>query len=206
MQEAQGVIQEVQGTQEAIEDAKMFTSLIKLLAKYSRDTSANERKFVVADYSANIARLLSANSSGKTRDSILESNFLFSMIVQYDCSVWLFSMFVQYVCSVCLFSMIVHNVCSVWLFTMFVQYDCSLCLFSMFVQYVCSVCLFSMIVQYVCSVCLFTCLFSMIVQYVCSVCLFSLFARSGRFLKKFFILNWEIYLYKKCYQYEEQIN
>ena len=167
MQEAQGVIQEVQGTQEAIEDAKMFTSLIKLLAKYSRDTSANERKFVVADYSANIARLLSANSSGKTWDSILESNFLFSMIVQYDCSV---------------------------------------CLFSMFVQYVCSVWLFSMFVQYVCSVCLFTCLFSMIVHYVCSVCLFSLFARSGRFLKKFFILNWEIYLYKKCYQYEEQIN
>ncbi len=100
MQEAQGVIQEVQGTQEAIEDAKMFTSLIKLLAKYSRDTSANERKFVVADYSANIARLLSANSSGKTCDSILESNFLFTMFVQYVCSVCLFSMFVQYVCSV----------------------------------------------------------------------------------------------------------
>ena len=124
MQEAKEVIQEVQGTQEAIEDAKMFTSLIKLIAKYSQDTSANERKFVFADYSANIARLLSANSSGKTCDSILENNFLFSMIVQYDCS----------------------------------------------------------------------------------LCLFSMFARSGRFLKKFFILNWEIYVYKKCYQYEEQIN
>ena len=115
MQEAKEVIQEVQGTQEAIEDAKMFTSLIKLIAKYSQDTSANERKFVFADYSANIARLLSANSSGKTCDSILENNFLFSMIVQYDCSLCLFSMFFQYVCSVCLFSMIVHYVCSVCL-------------------------------------------------------------------------------------------
>ena len=50
----------------------MFTQLIKLIAKQSEDTSANERKFVVSDYSANIARLLGANSSGKTCDSILK--------------------------------------------------------------------------------------------------------------------------------------
>ena len=62
--EANSIVEKVQAAQEAMEDAKMFTSLVQLVTMHIQETTATEQKFVVSDYSANIARLLSANTSG----------------------------------------------------------------------------------------------------------------------------------------------
>jgi len=42
----------------------MFTALIKLISKQSQDSSANEKRFVVSDYAANIAKSVQANTVG----------------------------------------------------------------------------------------------------------------------------------------------
>lgn len=62
MNEANEILKEVKGTQEAHEDAKMFRLLCQLVREMSEDTNTNEKKFHVDEYAANIGRFVNANT------------------------------------------------------------------------------------------------------------------------------------------------
>merc|ERR1712098_439342 len=62
MNEANEILKEVKGTQEAHEDAKMFRLLCQLVREMSEDTNTNEKKFHVDEYAANIGRFVNANN------------------------------------------------------------------------------------------------------------------------------------------------
>jgi len=64
IEEAKNIISEVQGTTEAIEDAKMFSALCKAVREVSEGTSTNERKFLLSDYCSALARAVNAPPAG----------------------------------------------------------------------------------------------------------------------------------------------
>jgi len=61
--EAKNVVSKVKGTQEAIEDAKMFRLLCATVKEMSEDTNTNEKKFHVDEYSQNLARWMNASTA-----------------------------------------------------------------------------------------------------------------------------------------------
>jgi len=56
LKEAKSVVHKVKGTQEAIEDAKMFRLLCHTVKEMSEDTNTNEQKFHVEEYAQNLSR------------------------------------------------------------------------------------------------------------------------------------------------------
>jgi len=58
--EAKEVVTKVKGTQEAIEDAKMFRLLCSTVKAMSEDTNTNEKKFHVDEFSQNLGRFMNA--------------------------------------------------------------------------------------------------------------------------------------------------
>jgi len=64
LKEANDILAQVKGTQEAIEDAKMFRLLCQSVREMSEDTNTNEKKFHVDEYSANLGRFINASTDG----------------------------------------------------------------------------------------------------------------------------------------------
>ena len=62
LQEANQILKDVKGTQEAMEDAKMFRMLCQKVREMSEDTNTNEKKFHVDEFAANIGRFINANT------------------------------------------------------------------------------------------------------------------------------------------------
>ena len=61
LEEAKDVVSGVKGTQEAIEDAKMFRALCQLVREISEDTNTNEKKFTIDEYTDMIGRFANAS-------------------------------------------------------------------------------------------------------------------------------------------------
>ena len=59
--EANQILKDVKGTQEAMEDAKMFLMLCLKVRDMLEDTNTNEKKFHVDEFAANIGRFVNAN-------------------------------------------------------------------------------------------------------------------------------------------------
>ena len=59
--EANQILKDVKGTQEAMEDAKMFLMLCLKVRNMLEDTNTNEKKFHVDEFAANIGRFVNAN-------------------------------------------------------------------------------------------------------------------------------------------------
>jgi len=64
LKEANDILAQVKGTQEAIEDAKMFRLLCQSVREMSEDTNTNEKKFHVDEYCANLGRFVNASTDG----------------------------------------------------------------------------------------------------------------------------------------------
>jgi len=62
LQEANQILKDVKGTQEAMEDAKMFRMLCQKVREMSEDTNTNEKKFHVDEFAANIGRFINAST------------------------------------------------------------------------------------------------------------------------------------------------
>ena len=62
LQEATQILKDVKGTQEAMEDAKMFRMLCQKVREMSEDTNTNEKKFHVDEFAANIGRFVNAST------------------------------------------------------------------------------------------------------------------------------------------------
>ena len=62
LKEANDILSQVKGTQEAIEDAKMFRLLCQSVREMSEDTNTNEKKFHVDEYSVNLGRFINAST------------------------------------------------------------------------------------------------------------------------------------------------
>jgi len=68
LDEAKNIVNNIKGTQEAIEDAKWFKDLCQFVRELSEDTNTNERKFHVEEYAEKIGS--HANASRDTRSNI----------------------------------------------------------------------------------------------------------------------------------------
>jgi len=65
LQEANQILNSVKGTQEAIEDAKMFKLLCQSVREMSEDTNTNEKKFHSDEYCAHLGRHMNTETSNK---------------------------------------------------------------------------------------------------------------------------------------------
>ena len=61
LMEAEQILKDVKGTQEAMEDAKMFRMLCQKVREMSEDTNTNEKQFHVDEFAANIGRIVNAS-------------------------------------------------------------------------------------------------------------------------------------------------
>ena len=73
LKEANDILSQVKGTQEAIEDAKMFRLLCQSVREMSEDTNTNEKKFHVDEYSANLGRFINASTDGHNNLKVIRS-------------------------------------------------------------------------------------------------------------------------------------
>jgi len=62
--ESREIISEVKGPSEAIEDAKIFAEICRIIREMSEDTSTNERKFIPSDFCTALARTYGAAQVG----------------------------------------------------------------------------------------------------------------------------------------------
>lgn len=74
--EAKDILASVKGTQEAIEDAKMFRLLCQSVREMSEDTNTNEKKFHVDEYCANLGRFINASSDGYNNLKVTRRQFI----------------------------------------------------------------------------------------------------------------------------------
>jgi len=77
LKEANDILSQVKGTQEAIEDAKMFRLLCQSVREMSEDTNTNEKKFHVDEYSANLGRFINASTDGHNNLKVTRRQLLF---------------------------------------------------------------------------------------------------------------------------------
>ena len=88
LKEANDILSQVKGTQEAIEDAKMFRLLCQSVREMSEDTNTNEKKFHVDEYSANLGRFINASTDGHNNPKVLSIehyNIFKNFIMAVDC-------------------------------------------------------------------------------------------------------------------------
>jgi len=64
IQEANEVLSQVRGTQEAMEDAKMFKLLCQIVREMSEDTNTNEKKFHIDEYALKLGHRMNARVEG----------------------------------------------------------------------------------------------------------------------------------------------
>jgi len=76
MKEAKSIINHVQGTAEAIEDAKMFARLCKMIRDASENTSADESRFSATSFAVNIGKILGAASPNDETLRVSRGNLL----------------------------------------------------------------------------------------------------------------------------------
>jgi len=83
LDEAKGVVREVKGTQEAMEDAKMFRMLCQVVKEVSEGTNTNEIKFSSLEYCAHLARKFNVETDSNshlkiTKNQLVKMGHLFS--------------------------------------------------------------------------------------------------------------------------------
>lgn len=65
LKEANEILASVKGTQEAIEDAKMFKLLCQSVREMSEDTNTNEKKFHADEYCSHLGRFMNASTDNQ---------------------------------------------------------------------------------------------------------------------------------------------
>ncbi len=76
LKEATEIVREVRGTQEAIEDGKLFRALCQTVREISEDTNINEEKFNVDEYIEKLGRHVNASRDNKNNIKLTKNQFL----------------------------------------------------------------------------------------------------------------------------------
>ena len=76
LDEATNIVNNIRGTHEAIEDAKLFKALCQLVRELSEDTNTNDRKFHVDEYAEKIGSLANASRDNRTNIKITKNQLL----------------------------------------------------------------------------------------------------------------------------------
>ena len=74
--DAKDIVSEIKGTQEAIEDAKMFNAFCQIVREISEDTNVNEQKFNVDEYAEKIGSCANASRDKQSNIKMTRNQLL----------------------------------------------------------------------------------------------------------------------------------